>query len=205
MTSASTPSRSISLRRRCGSRAALNALLAVSEHAGFGHDVDTLVLAWHQFRAAGSDAVQQAEIGARLGHPLRTVRPVVDIRHAVLEFARRLVGEERRRHPRHIKMAVSRNPVDISSSTPWSFLVSQRTVRGTERTSKRRHPRRRTAPGRVASAEVVRPNVIRQAPRQWQRNEQTSGQPCCLLSVRPRNPASSWSAGPCSSARRWAM
>jgi len=41
-------------------------LLAVGEQTGLGHDVDALVLAWYQLRAARPDAVLKTKVGAFL-------------------------------------------------------------------------------------------------------------------------------------------
>ena len=66
---------------------AADVLLAVGEKPSLGHDVDALVLAWDQLRAARPDAVLEAEIRTLFRHPLRSVRPVGDKRHAILELA----------------------------------------------------------------------------------------------------------------------
>ena len=85
---------------------ALDVFLAVLEHAGLGHDVDALVLAGDQLGTAGADTVQQAEIGARFGDPMRSVGAVRDVRHAVRSSLEFLGGEKRGRHPGHIEMAI---------------------------------------------------------------------------------------------------
>ncbi len=59
--------------------------------------------------AAGADAVFEAEIGAVLGDPLRPLRPVLDIGHALLELAACLGDEQVGRHPRHVEMAIGRD------------------------------------------------------------------------------------------------
>ena len=89
---------------------AANVLLSVLEEAELGHLVDAIVLAGDIGRTARTDAVFEPEIGAVFGDPLRTLRPVLDIGHAVLEIAARLRDEQIRRHPRHIEVAVGRYP-----------------------------------------------------------------------------------------------
>ena len=90
-------------------RGALDALLTVGEHAGLGHLVDTLVLARHQFDATRPNTIQQPEIRALVRHPLRAVRPVRDIGHAVLHLGGGFGDKQLRRHPRHIQMAICGN------------------------------------------------------------------------------------------------
>src|SRR6266404_3183581 len=108
MTSASTPSRSMSLIRRCGSLQRRMSL-AVLVHPGFGHLVDPVVLPGNKGRAARPDTVLQPEICAVLGDPLRSLRPILDVRHAVLQLPRSLRHKEVGRHPRHVEMAVGRD------------------------------------------------------------------------------------------------
>ena len=88
---------------------AADVLLAVLEEAKLRHFVDPVVLAGDIGRATRPDAVFQPKIGAVLGDPLRPLRPVFDIGHAVLELAARLRHEQVGRHPRHVEMAIGRN------------------------------------------------------------------------------------------------
>ena len=85
------------------------ALLGVGIETVLGHDVDADVLSRDMLRAAGADAVEQPEIGAVLGDPLRPVRPVLDIGHALLEVAPGVLDEQSRRHPGHVEMAIGRD------------------------------------------------------------------------------------------------
>ena len=74
MTSASTPSRSMSLTRRCGSVGAADALLAVLVEAGRGHDVDAVVLARARTCCRpGPTPFCRPNDGAVLGGPVRPV------------------------------------------------------------------------------------------------------------------------------------
>src|SRR6185437_7224454 len=93
-------------------------LLAVGKEAGLGHDVDAAVLPRYQLGAARADAVLEAKIGPILRHPHRPVGAVGDVRHTLLQFARRLRREKVGRHPRHVEMAVSRNPVVAHGNFP---------------------------------------------------------------------------------------
>ena len=90
--------------------AAPDVALAVLVHAGLGHLVDPVVLPRDKGRAARPDTVLQPEIGAVLGDPLRPLRPVLDIGHALLQLAARLGHEQVGRHPRHVEMAIGRDP-----------------------------------------------------------------------------------------------
>src|SRR5579859_1992029 len=90
---------------------ATDVLLAILEQAGLGHDIDAAVLSGDQFGAAGADAVLEAEIRTALGDPHRPIGAIGHIRHSVLQFARRVLDEQRRRHPRHIEVAVGGDPI----------------------------------------------------------------------------------------------
>ena len=60
-------------------------------------------------RAARPDPVDQPEIGAVLGDPLRPVRPLLDIGHPLLHVARGVLDEQLGRHARHVEMAIGRD------------------------------------------------------------------------------------------------
>src|SRR5215472_17353062 len=98
--------------------AAYLALLGIREQAVLGHDVDPHVLPGNVLRAARPDPVQQAESGAVLGDPLRTVRTVRDIGHAFFQFAPRLRDEKVGWHPRHVEMAIGRDSAVLHVSSP---------------------------------------------------------------------------------------
>ena len=94
ITSASTPSRSMSLARRCGSLTRRMSFLPSANKPVSAMMSTRLFWPGNELRAARPDAVLQAEIGAALGHPFRAVRTVGHVRHAVLQFARRVLGEQ---------------------------------------------------------------------------------------------------------------
>ena len=96
--------------------------LAVLVHAGLGHLVDPMVLTRNKGRAARPDTVLQSEIGAVLGDPLRPLRPVLDIGHALLEVAPRFGHEQVGRHPRHVEMAIGRDPAVLHLVFPAQLI-----------------------------------------------------------------------------------
>ncbi len=73
---------------------------------GLGHAVGAVLLAGLVFPAGRADAGDQPEGGAVAGDPLLAVRSFADERHPLLELARRFRGEEIRRQPDHIEMAI---------------------------------------------------------------------------------------------------
>src|SRR5262249_22608337 len=94
------------------------AFLGVLVEAALGHDVDADVLSRHVLRTAWADAVKETEIGAVLSDPLRPVRTVLDIGHALLEVTARSGGEQVGRHPRHIEMAIGRDSAVLHAVFP---------------------------------------------------------------------------------------
>src|SRR3974390_1573368 len=98
--------------------AAADIFLPVLVHAGLGHLVDPVVLARDEGCTTWSDAVFQSEVGAVFGDPLRPLRPILDIGHAVLQFPRRLGYEQVGRHPRHVEMAIGRDSAVLHGSSP---------------------------------------------------------------------------------------
>ncbi len=109
MTSASTPSRSMSLIRRCGSLQRRMSRLPSS------YMPVSAILSTRWFcpgtnsAPPGPTPFLSPKLAPFLADPLRPLRPVLDIGHAVFEFARRLGDEQVGRHPRHVEMAVGRN------------------------------------------------------------------------------------------------
>ena len=63
------------------------AALAGFVKPGLGHLVDPVVLARDKLAADRADAAPASHVDAGLGHPLRPVRPLLDIGHAVLQLA----------------------------------------------------------------------------------------------------------------------
>ena len=93
-----------------GVRDAADALLAVIVETGGGHDVHPVMLAGDIFLAGRPHAVDEAEGRAVLARPERAVRPVRGEGHAVLERRRGVRGEQIRRHPGQVEVAVGGNP-----------------------------------------------------------------------------------------------
>src|ERR1700730_1942505 len=77
--------------------------------SGLRHAVGAVLLAGLVFSACRADAGDQPEGGAVARDPLLAVRSFADERHPLLELARRLRGEEIRRQPDHIEMAIGRD------------------------------------------------------------------------------------------------
>jgi hypothetical protein len=98
-------------RAELGVGGAADALLAVFVEAGRGHHVDAVVGARDVLRAGGADAVHQPEGRAVLAGPEGPVRPVCDVGHAILHRRRGVAGEQIRRDPRQVDVAVGGNPV----------------------------------------------------------------------------------------------
>src|SRR5258707_6339303 len=130
------------------------ALLGVLIEPVLGHDVDADILPRDVLRAARADPVDQAEIGAVLGDPLRSVRAVLDIRHPLLHLARGVLDEKLRRHARHIEMAIGGDALVMhgaflrarmcwDSVTPLASLLP---MRGLQPRPPRMRPRPRLAP-----------------------------------------------------------
>ena len=86
-----------------------DALLAVFVEPGRGHDVDPIVRAGDVLRSGRADAVHEAEGSAVAAGPVRTVRPVRDVRHPLLHRGRRVRGEEVGRNPGQVDVAVGRD------------------------------------------------------------------------------------------------
>jgi hypothetical protein len=96
--------------------AALAALAGVVEPR-FGHLVDPVVLPRDERRADRTDCARNAHDDSGLGHPAWAVSALLDIGHAVLQFPRRPGGEEVRRQPWQVEMAIGRNPAVLHGET----------------------------------------------------------------------------------------
>src|SRR6516164_9482315 len=94
------------------------AFLGILIEAARCHDVDADVLPGYVLRAARADAVEEAKIGAVLGDPLRPIRTVLDIWHAILQLAPRLRDKQVGRHPRHVEMTIGRDSAVLHASSP---------------------------------------------------------------------------------------
>src|SRR5205085_20727 len=69
-------------------------------------------------RAARPDPVDQPEIGAVFGDPLRPVRPLLDIGHPLLHLARGVLDEQLRRHARHVEVAIGGDALVMHGAVP---------------------------------------------------------------------------------------
>src|SRR6516225_151834 len=94
------------------------AFLGILVEAALRHDVDADVLPRHVLGAARADAVEEAEVGAVLGDPLRSLGPVLDIGHAVLQLPRRFRHKQVGRHPWHVEMTIGRDSAVLHGFSP---------------------------------------------------------------------------------------
>jgi hypothetical protein len=101
-----------------------HASLAVLVEPGLGHLVDAVVLAGDELASDRADAAEQPHIDPGFGGPMRPIRPVLDIGHAVLQLALRLGDKQLRRQPREIEMTIGRDPLVLHRSS--STLLSAR-------------------------------------------------------------------------------
>jgi len=97
---------------------AADPLLAVVVEPGRRHHVHALILSGHVLRARRPDAADEPERRALLRGPLRAVRPVHDVGHAVLHERRGIRGEEIGWQPGHVDVAVGRDPRVVHVALP---------------------------------------------------------------------------------------
>jgi hypothetical protein len=105
-----------------------DAALAVFVETGRGHAIGTVDLAGDVLAPGRPHAVQESEIRAVLRHPHRPFGSVSDVGHAVLHRRRGARGEEVRRQPAEIDVAVSRDSGVAHQSSEQSIVYALRSL-----------------------------------------------------------------------------